>query len=60
MGEIATDISYWFKGHLKPIYIESDTRLPIIDDVIFKFILEKGNLKHNQEKYQSCPFEKKK
>lgn len=49
MGEIATDISYWFKGHLKPIYIESDTTLPIIGDVIFKFILGKGNSKHNQE-----------
>lgn len=60
MGEIATDISYWFKGHLKPIFIESDTTLPIIGDVIFKFILGKGNSKHNQEKYQSCLFEKKK
>lgn len=35
--------------YLKPIYIESDTTLPIIGDVIFKFILGKGNSKHNQE-----------
>lgn len=47
MGEIVIDIFYWFKGYLKLIYIELDIRLLIIGDVIFKFILEKGNLKYN-------------
>lgn len=47
MGEIIIDIFYWFKGYLKLIYIELDIRLLIIGDVIFKFILEKGNLKYN-------------
>lgn len=55
---------HWYlllvQGTSEANLIESDTTLPIIGDVIFKFILGKGNSKHNQEKYQSCPFEKKK
>lgn len=47
MGEIVIDIFYWFKGYLKLIYIELDIMLLIIGDVIFKFILGKGNLKYN-------------
>lgn len=47
MGEIVIDIFCWFKGYLKLIYIELDITLLIIGDVIFKFILGKGNLKYN-------------